>query len=58
MYLLGSCSLLPRDSVGGKEGSFKAKFSTAAIANLSKAGQAPRQLSFTTVRSLSPGGLR
>lgn len=41
-----------------KRGSFKAEFSTAAIANLSKAGQGPKQLSFTTVHSLLPGGLR
>lgn len=30
MYLLGLWCLQPRDSVGGKQGSFKAKFSTVA----------------------------
>lgn len=46
-----------KHSIDGKEGSFKAKFSTVAIANVSNAGQGPGQLSFTMVHSLSPGWL-
>lgn len=57
MYLLGLWCLQPKNSVGGKEGSFKAKFSTVAVANVSNAAQGPRQLSFTVAHALSPGGL-